>query len=213
MEDTSVITGKMRMLFLLITFHSGVNLHGQDHELLKKMIHQMGIEDQKYRLQIDSVEKTFGIRSVQLKELSKTIQQKDSMHMSFVSSILDRYGWPGPEEIGQEACYDLFFIVLHFNDQTHKKYLGLIREAVKAGKLRSQELALLEDRVALADSGRQIYGSQIRKDQSTGEYYLAPLADPCEVDMKRKEMGMIPLSEFLQQYNISWDPENYVARE
>ena len=213
MEDTSVITGKMRMLFLLITFHSGVNLHGQDHELLKKEILEMGTEDQRYRLQIDSVEKIYGIRSPQLTELWKTIHQKDSVNMSRASAILDKYGWLGPQEIGDSAYYSIFFIVMHFNLQSQKKYLPMIRDAVKIGKANKTELALLEDRVALAEDGKQIYGTQIRYDENTNEYYLAPLADPKDVDSKRKKMGLNPLTEYLKQYKIIWDPETYVPRE
>ncbi len=42
-----------------------------------------------------------------------------------------------------------------------------MREAVKKGNANSSSLALLEDRVALRKGEKQIYGSQIGRDQET----------------------------------------------
>jgi len=53
-----------------------------------------------------------------------------------------------------------------------------MREAVNNGKARADQLDLLEDRVALKEGRRQIYGSQLAMDPITKKTYVCPLEDP-----------------------------------
>jgi hypothetical protein len=85
----------------------------------------------------------------------------------------------------------------------------MMREAVKNGKAAGSSLALLEDRVALGQGKRQIYGSQISRDPETQEYYISPLEDPDNVDKRRAEVGLGPLSEYVIHWQIKWDVEKY----
>jgi len=85
----------------------------------------------------------------------------------------------------------------------------MMREAVKNGNANSNNLALLEDRVAIIKGGKQIYGSQIGRDQETGEYYILPLWDPENVDQRREEVGLGPLQEYVSKWGINWSVEDY----
>ena len=84
-----------------------------------------------------------------------------------------------------------------------------MREAVKNGKAQGSSLALLEDRVAIGQGKRQIYGSQIGRDIQTLEYYVLPLEDPDNVDKRRAEVGLGPLADYVRNWNMTWDPEQY----
>ncbi len=200
-------------ILLLILFIASIPTNAQDYAQQRKQIEDMSVEDQKYRKQLDSVEKRFGTESIEIKALWKTIHAKDSVNKIAVIQIIDKYGWLGPDQIGESANIGLFFMVMHFDFASQKKYLPIIRTAVKEGKAAARELALLEDRVALKEGKKQLYGTQIRQDDKRGEYYIAPLEDPDNVDKRRKEMGLIPLAEYVKQYNIIWDPKTYVLRE
>ena len=57
------------------------------------------------------------------------------------------------------------------------------------GNAMRPDLALLEDRVALRQGKKQIYGSQIGMDPETGEYFVSPLEDPDNVVERRIKMG------------------------
>ena len=50
----------------------------------------------------------------------------------------------------------------------------MMRDAVKMVKAKGSSLALLEDRVALRQGKRQIYGSQIGRDETTNLYFCFP---------------------------------------
>ena len=84
-----------------------------------------------------------------------------------------------------------------------------MREAVKSGKASGSSLALLEDRVALKQGKKQIYGSQIGQDSDLKLYYVLPLEDPDNVDKRRAEVGLQPLSDYVNHWQIKWDVEQY----
>lgn len=84
-----------------------------------------------------------------------------------------------------------------------------MREAVKNKKASGSSLALLEDRVALGEGKRQIFGSQIGRDTETGKYFVLPLEDPDNVDKKRAEVGLGLLADYVKRWQIEWNVEEY----
>jgi hypothetical protein len=84
-----------------------------------------------------------------------------------------------------------------------------MRAAVKRGNAQPSNLALLEDRVALAEGRHQIYGSQVSAGATPEENYVRPLADPDHVDERRAAVGLEPLAEYVKFWNMNWDPEAY----
>ena len=78
-------------------------------------------------------------------------------------------------------------INLYFGDlacwfKNIKKYLPVVESAVKEGKTLASNLALLTDRIALREGGKQIYGSQVWIDKNTGKKYFQPIENPDKVD-------------------------------
>ena len=167
------------------------------------------VEDQKYRLQINGIEKQYGSQSKELIDHWKFIEGKDSINLLKVKSILDKYGWLGEDEIGNHGNTTLFLVIQHSDINTQDKYLPMMREAVKNGKAHASSLALLEDRVAFRHGKKQIYGSQIGQDLSSHNYYVLPLEDPDNVDKRRSEVGLEPLAEYVKHWNIKWNIEQY----
>jgi hypothetical protein len=164
-------------------------------------------EDQRYRLMVDSVYKKFGWQSAEFRDLNKKIHQVDSTNLIRVSGILDTYGWLGPDEVGGEGANALFLVIQHADLTTQKKYLPLMREAVKKGKALSQNLALLEDRVLLKEGKEQIYGSQVITDAKTQKPVFAPIADERHVNERRAAVGLPPIEEYAKKMGVDYTPE------
>jgi len=139
----------------------------------------------------------------------KIINQKDSINLIKVKALLDKYGWLGSDVIGGQGNSTLFLVIQHSNQATQEKYLPMMREAVKNGKAEGKSLALLEDRVALGQGKKQIYGSQIGRNPKTKLYYVLPLLDPETVDRRRAEVGLQPLAEYVTYWQMKWDVEQY----
>lgn len=169
-------------------------------------------EDQSYRLQISEIENKFGRNSEEMNNHWKIINQKDSINLIKVQKILDNRGWLSPEIIGDKGSLTLFLVIQHSNLETQEKYLPMMREAVNNGYLQPSSLALLEDRIALRNGHKQKYGSQIGYDESTNEYYVLPLEDPENVDIRRKSVGLQNLQNYISEWNIIWNVEDYKKR-
>jgi hypothetical protein len=167
------------------------------------------VEDQKYRMELNDIAKKFGWDSKELKDQWKIIMQKDSINLIKVKAILDKHGWLGNDVVGQQGNTTLFLVIQHSDQKTQEKYLPMMREAVKKGKATGAQLALLEDRVALGQDKKQVYGSQISRDPETQKYYVSPLEDPDNVDKRREEVGLNQLADYVANWQIKWDVEQY----
>lgn len=166
-------------------------------------------EDQGLRRQISEIEEKYGRDSDEMKAHWKTIAEKDSINLIKIQKILDERGWLGPDIIGNQGNTTLFLVIQHSEQAVQEKYLPMMREAVEKGNARPSSLALLEDRVALGQGKKQIYGSQIGRNPETGEFYVSPLQDPDNVDKRRSEVGLGTLQDYLSHWNITWDVEKY----
>lgn len=166
-------------------------------------------QDQRYRNQIDFVQTKYGRESKELQTLYNNMNLADSNNLIQVESILKKYGWLGSDKIGSQANSTLFMVIQHAGLPAQEKYLPLMKEAVKNGNARANSLALLEDRVAVFHGEMQNYGSQIFWSTITNKYFILPLADPDNVDKRRAEVGLQPLSEYLSSWNIKWNVEEY----
>jgi hypothetical protein len=158
--------------------------------------------DQRPRRKIDTVEKEYGRDSKQMHALWKDISYKDSVDLIKVIIILDKYGWLSPDIISRRGNTTLFLVVQHADIKIRDKYLPLMRAAVAKGEANGSQLALMEDRSALEHGKKQIYGSQVARDEKTGKYYLSPIEDEVNVDKRRASVGLPPLAGYVRQWGI-----------
>lgn len=166
-------------------------------------------EDQTIRKEFIKAQKEYGNQSKIVDSLGKVMMHKDSINLGKVTDILDKYGWVGADKVGGQANQTLFLVIQHADLQTQQKYLPMMREAVKNNNASSSALALLEDRVALGEGKKQIYGSQIGYDNNTNTEYVLPLEDPDNVDTRRASVGLGPLADYVKRWNIIWNAEEY----
>ncbi len=163
--------------------------------------------DQQYRKQVDEVKKKYGHDSKEMGELWKTINYYDSVNLIKVTAIIDKYGWVGPDVVGNRGSSAIFLVIQHSDIDVQDKYLPMMREAVRNNKAQPSSLALLEDRVALRHGKKQVYGSQINCNGD--DCWVSPLEDPDNVDKRRAEVGLQPLANYVLQWGIKWDVAAY----
>ena len=188
------------------------NKENAEANLNKPIVAQLDsiyFEDQKYRLQIKEIEEKFGWESKEMKDLWTIIDSKDSINLITIKAILDKEGWLGADVVGEQGNSTLFLVIQHSNQSTQEKYLPMMRNAVKNGKAKGSDLALLEDRVALGQGKKQIFGSQISQNMKTQLYYIRPIEDPDNVDRRRAEVGLDPIADYVSYWQIKWDLERY----
>lgn len=191
------------------------NKHEAEKDLDKPLMAKLNKiyeEDQKYRRQISDIEKTYGRDSDEMKKHWKLINEKDSINLIEVQKILDEKGWLGQNVVGGRGNSTLFLVIQHADLDTQKKYLPMMREAVKKGNAQAGSLALLEDRVALRSGEKQIYGSQIGRDPETGEFFVSPLINPEKVNERRASVGLGTIENYIKNWNITWDVKKHIER-
>lgn len=179
-----------------------------DKPLQKELLEILN-DDQDIRNQYTATTKEIGYNNPKVDSLTKLMISKDSINLRKVKKILDEKGWVEKDKVGERANQTLFLVLQHSDLNTQEKYLPMMRDAVKKGNASAGALALLEDRVLLRQGKKQIYGSQIYRNQKTNKSYVAPLEDPDNVDKRRKDVGLGPLSDYLHQWKIIWNVEEY----
>ena len=165
------------------------------YDTLALELRVIGYADQRYRLLLDDTVRRYGALSRPVAALNKKMAMTDSVDLMKVDSIIGKYGWLGPDQVGSDGEETIFAVIQHADLKTQEKYLPLMREAVKDGKARARHLALLEDRVALREGRKQIYGSQL----SYPGYAVMPTENPDSVDVRRAGVGLPPLSVYLKE--------------
>jgi hypothetical protein len=115
----------------------------------------------------------------------------------------------GADIIGEQGNRTLFLVIQHADLKTQETYLPMMKEAVSKGNAAPDNLALLEDRIAMRQGKRQIYGSQIWIDANTGKHFVFPLEDPENIDKRRAEVGLEKYQNYLTRFGMTWNVEDY----
>ncbi len=176
---------------------------------LVAQLNRIYADDQSHRMQIKEIQEKYGWKSPQMDSIWKVIGLKDSLNLIEVKKILDTRGWLGPDIVGGKGNSTLFLVIQHADQKTQEHYLPMMREAVVKGNAAASSLALLEDRVALGQGKKQIYGSQIGMFRESGENYVLPLEDPDNVDKRRASVGLGKLQDYVNYWGMTWNVEEY----
>ncbi len=162
-------------------------------------------EDQKYRKMLDTIPP----ESEKREAVFKMMAEKDHYNLQKVKTILNRHGWLGEDTIGIHGNSALFLVIQHADLKTQEIFFPMMQDAVYSGKLKKSSFALLQDRMNLRQGKKQIYGSQIDRDEQAKIYYVSPLEDPDNVDKRRAEVGLQPLKDYVKMWDINWDLKQY----
>ena len=133
------------------------------------------------------------------------MQAIDTSNTERMRTIVRQYGWPGPGLVGRDGTEAAFLLVQHANLAFQKEMLPLIEKAYKRGELSGQSYALLLDRVLVGEGKRQVYGTQAKLKGK--EFVPDPIEDEANVDKRRAEVGLPPLSEYLQVLKQMYFPQ------
>jgi hypothetical protein len=93
----------------------------------------------------------------------------------------------------------------------------MLRKAVEEKKAKPSQLALMEDRSNMYQNKKQIYGSQVRCNTSSTDNsrqcYIYAIEDPENVDKRRAEMGLNPMSEYVKSFGLVWDWKKHLEEQ
>lgn len=137
--------------------------------------------------------------------ISKEMQKE---HLEIVLSIGAHCGMPNLSVVNETQMSAIWMTITQASYQFRKAFLPNLVLAVENGDIKESNIAAIKDKILMDEGKPQIYGTQVIRDEQ-GNYRLYGLEDPEYVDRRRKDIGFGTLQSFLDQYDITFDVEQY----
>ncbi|MBK9256927.1 MAG: hypothetical protein IPM42_15705 [Saprospiraceae bacterium] len=125
--------------------------------------------------------------------------ETDHKNLEIVISLLNKCGIPTLNEVNRDEMSAIWLVIQHSDVKWMKSYLPLLEASAKNGDLEWHQIAMTRDRILINDGKPQVYGSQIIDNK------LANLYEPEYVNQRRAAMGMGPIEEYLQHFDIEFN--------
>lgn len=163
--------------------------------------------DQAFFIEVGIAGRKIGTKSSVVEALWKfkfMIQKKGQEELE---GLIARRGWPRVGDVGPEAAFAAYLVIMHSETGLQKKYLPTIKEICEARELPWERYAAICDRGLFNENKPQKYGTHTRYNEQTKTEELYPLEDESKVNEWRKEIGLPPLEEYLKQFHIIFRPK------
>jgi hypothetical protein len=130
-------------------------------------------------------------------EGTQQIDKIDLQHLPLLKDIIHQFGWPGFQLVGKEGADMMWLLIQHCDQDVpfQKLCLQLLEKAIANGDDTKEHFAYLLDRTLVNEGKKQMYGTQIQIVAGRARPY--PIQDSHDVDKRREEMRLSPLSEYL----------------
>ncbi len=119
-------------------------------------------------------------------------------NLHYLREVVARHGWVDIPRFGRPAAAAAILILKHGDDvRLMQAALPIVeRDAIENGG--GKELvSILVDEVLLTTGHKQKYGTQLAEDKQ-GKPYALPVESPAKVDEYRKQLGVLPWSDYLK---------------
>ncbi|ALA80760.1 hypothetical protein I5U59_12605 [Stenotrophomonas maltophilia] len=115
----------------------------------------------------------------------------------WLKTVIAEKGWPTRSKVGRDGAKAAWLLVQHADQDPdfQAQVLPLIEHAAQAGEADRADVALLTDRVLVAQGKPQRYGSQFVQGDD-GAMQLRPTEDMPGLDARRSAMGLPSLAEY-----------------
>ena len=122
------LNSKWRLL--IATIDSGRLETSSKSDEIRTTLERVVDSDQGLRTYSQIIELKYGQASSEFKHTWDSIRTSDASNLLIVESILDKYGWVGPEQIGEKANSAFFLSIQHADAGPRKKYFPMMKTAV-----------------------------------------------------------------------------------
>ncbi|MDB5063114.1 MAG: hypothetical protein JWP67_2957 [Mucilaginibacter sp.] len=188
-------------LFLFICWFAGVCQPKIDSVLYKRLS-AMFNEDQKWRIEFNKLYK-HEKSDYDQETVDRNWHSTDSTNQAEAKRIIVKYGYPGYSLVGESGSNIFWAIVQHCDNDVafQQKVLLLMNKEIKRHNASGENYAYLKDRVLINLRQKQLYGTQGILDPHTHKWEPLPISDPANVEIRRKQMGLISLKDYKKEIN------------
>ena len=196
----------LRVLFFLLFYLSLGDTYGQTNSRLAERIDSLYAMDQSVQSDIQkALENKVAFDSIQ--KLQAIEKQVFDRHILIIKEIFTTNGYPTVKKVGTDASHHFFALIQHSDSDPafQSSMLPILKKLSKKGEVSKKDYAYLYDRVQRNTGKKQLYGTQLSFDSkgnlfdSTNKIIVPQdLADPDNVDKRRKKMGLEPLEQYYE---------------
>lgn len=132
-------------------------------------------------------------------EIKEKFERVDRSNTKKVKKIISQYGWEIIEVLSKKAKRSLLLIVEHANEnpEFQKSALKVFLSYYQKGLIKGQNLAILTDKILVAENKGQLYGTQVKIKDGTVTVY--PIKDEDGLDERRKSLNLPTMPEYLKR--------------
>lgn len=125
------------------------------------------------------------------------VKELDREHSDFLSDLIRESHWPRISEVGADGSKAAWLLAQHadHNRDLQKAVLQVLIDYLAEGEANPPDVALLSDRIAVAEDRPQQYGTQGRCVEDQG-WQPNEIEDPQKVNLLREKMKLPPLEAY-----------------
>ena len=187
----------------LVKLHKEYYERDWDKELIER-ITELRTEDQKWRnMHIEFINGRLDTNKYTDEMIYQNIKNADSSSYVAIVEILDTYGYPGFDVIGEEGASTFWLLVQHQDRQpeVQRHVLKLMKVEVDKDNASKTNYAYLVDRVAVNADEPQVYGTQMILNEEQTSYMPRNVIDPENLNKRRAEVGLGTIESYTQRMN------------
>lgn len=143
---------------------------------LLKILDSLEYKDQYYRKKYEN--------------LPKAQKKIDSLNLIVVFDLYEKYGYLNRRIVGPEYESHMFYIIQHSDLATMEKFLPIIHNEIKFGRLGTTLYPLLHDRINMLKGKPQEFGTQSAMNEKKGEFELYRTIEMDKVNFNRNKYGL-----------------------
>ena len=162
----------------------------------------MTIEDQKWRGLIRMVENG-KVDTISRSQVIKNINLTDSLNHIQLTRIFNKFGYLGYDRVGKESSHNYWLLIQHADNYPAFQDSVLLKMKIEANKGNASltDYAYLTDRVKVNTGQLQIYGTQMKLNDTKTSYIIKPTIDPENLNERRKSVGLHPIEDYIKLMN------------
>lgn len=186
-QDRCLSDDNVKMMIAQVSSSPGGSLNNELRDRLLKL-------QEKKRKQFNEAIDEERVKAGALMNQARTARKENTTQLC---SILKEFGWPTVNLVGQNGVDAAFFLLKNtspFDLQTD--LLPVIIAATKKGEIARPDFAGYIDRLRLSAGLKQLFGTEATI--SNGFLVLYPIDGEAEVNRRREEYGLPPLSEYIR---------------
>lgn len=138
----------------------------------------------------------------------RRLAEVDADNLRWLKEQIRRHGFPSAEQVGEQGELDAWLLVQHADadPRFQQSVLASLMARQASSGIRKADMAMLSDRVLLAQGKPQKYGTQFVRNGS-GEFVLQePVEDLGGIDARRARMDLMPLGLYRCVLHATYDP-------